>query len=897
MKSNGEFVEGQVVEVTSTEQGFEDSWFIAKLIRTAKSTDEKVLVEYRNLGEDTDMNNSLREFVDLARLRPIPPKETTFRRFQLNEEVDAFFNDGWWKGVVSKICTQGSSLKYSVFFNPTKEVLDFEQSDLRTHLDWNGEKWVCFSNQVIEEAVEVRLDDETCHGAWFPATILKHFTDYSVLVAYKRLRFGQVVEQLTEIVDSLHVRPSPPHSSDSRKFDVLEKVDAFYDFGWWTGVITKVLPNDKYIVFFKHQNEEKEFTRSDLRLHMDWIEAKIWFLNSKETDVPAQNEVSVQALTPTGSSALKSEIAPSGSRDIMWKDNLSSRSICGRMDDRSIRNETARSNGEVGPVKIVREGETTQTLTCIKACNAREAVLTQENKSRGVGRVDPQEQVSKRKRERHPGSGKKQKRELTKNLGTPSQSKGHENESASKEMTDVLRESSPSLSEIAGANQAISVLLEKPCLYSAKDVGEMTDVQTECSPVSNHMVDEHQPLSVFHENSRSCIVKNIIGLVDKQIVDVSQRKKGQPEGSIEKASTKGPEHKAPSEEITFVQTESTQLLSHTAGKNQLSLENSNAPQVKVSGGVDCELASKGMMVVQTESTQVLSYSAGKQLLFEKSSSPAVKVNGGVSTDNQLRWDEASTQVDASMESHALPESINVVGSLSLEECITFDDQYQFDNGSGDESALSSANITANTILSPKQQDGGHSPPQGASLPFTKMSNMWGVLNSMEVFQLMPQNPHFRPLEKYNEELREGFAVGSMLNFANVVERIWKANLDVPKSFFENKFKVLKDLEDHGFTVQPVRMRLEELRKMKDSYNDFDGKSKTAELQLIEGKCKDGELQESIAQLQMKLQALTKEKELNDSNVAELQRTADAIKEKIHGVRLNFDSMVACKSML
>ncbi|PIA47549.1 hypothetical protein AQUCO_01400295v1 [Aquilegia coerulea] len=809
-KSDENFIEGQQVEVTSDN---DSSWYIATIIiintALAKSKEEqKVLVEYRNLVDAKDRNNSLREYVDLVRLRPIPPKETTFRRFYLNEEVDAYFHDGWWKGVVTKISTQGSSLKYSVFFNSTNEVLEFQQSDLRTHLEWIGDKWVCCSNRVIGEAVEVRLDDETCHGAWFPATILKRISDYSVLVAYKRLRFGEVVEQLTEIIDSLHVRPSPPLSSDSKNFDVLEKVDAFYDFGWWTGVITKVLPNDKYIVFFKHQNEEKEFSRSDLRLHMDWIEAKIWFLNPKETDVPTQNEASVQALTPTGNFSCRSEIAtpqtPTGTRDVLSNDNLSSISFCGRMDDQSICNKTdSRSNGGVGPFKIVREGETTQTHTCIKACHAREAVLTQENKSRGVGGVHTQEEVLKRKRGRPPGSGNKKKRELTKILGTTSQSKGHENESASKEMTDVLRESSPSLSEIAEANQAVSVLLEKSSSYSAKDVG---------------------------------------------------------------------------------------------GKTQLSFENSNASQVEVNGGADNELASEGMMVVQTELTQVLSYTAGKQLLFEYSSSPAVKVNGGVSTDNQLMPDEASTLVDVSMEGHALPESTNVVGSLIMEECMTYDDQYQFDNASGDESVLPSANITANKISSP-EQDEGHSPPQGTSLPFTKSSLMWGVLDSMEVFQLMPQNPHFLPLKKYNEELREGLAVGSMLNFANLVERIWKAKLDEPKSFFENKFKVLMDLEDLGFTVQPVRMRLEELRNMKDSYKDFDDKSKTADLLVTEGKRKDCELQESISQLHVKLQALVKEKEMNDSNVAELQRTADAIKEKLHGVRHNFDSMVACKSML
>jgi hypothetical protein len=74
------------------------------------------------------------------------------------------------------------------------------------------------------------------------------------------------------IVDSLHIRPTPPHAD--RNYELLERVDAHYGSGWRSGVITKLLAGRRYNVFFKQGNEDRELSQSKIRPHMEWVDGK-----------------------------------------------------------------------------------------------------------------------------------------------------------------------------------------------------------------------------------------------------------------------------------------------------------------------------------------------------------------------------------------------------------------------------------------------------------------------------------------------------------------------------------------------------------------------------------------------------------------------------------------------
>lgn len=138
--------------------------------------------------------------------------------------------------------------------------------------------------EVIEhnpgELVEVRNDEEGFEGAWFAATIVEKLNRGKYLIEYQSLRNNDDTEFLREEVDILHIRPCPPDVELVDRFEVLEEVDAFYNDGWWRGMIYKVLKKERYSVYFKDSDEELKFEHSDLRVHQEWINGK-WEISSK----------------------------------------------------------------------------------------------------------------------------------------------------------------------------------------------------------------------------------------------------------------------------------------------------------------------------------------------------------------------------------------------------------------------------------------------------------------------------------------------------------------------------------------------------------------------------------------------------------------------------------------
>ncbi|CAI9097864.1 OLC1v1034377C1 [Oldenlandia corymbosa var. corymbosa] len=97
--------EPHLVEVTSTEKGFEGAFFVATLIRwqaspflNTQTTDATRLPS--SIAEEGS-NAPLKELVDIQCVRPLPPPPTSpEENFDIGDYVDAFLRDGWWTGVV-----------------------------------------------------------------------------------------------------------------------------------------------------------------------------------------------------------------------------------------------------------------------------------------------------------------------------------------------------------------------------------------------------------------------------------------------------------------------------------------------------------------------------------------------------------------------------------------------------------------------------------------------------------------------------------------------------------------------------------------------------------------------------------------------------------------------------
>lgn len=120
--------------------------------------------------------------------------------------------------------------------------------------------------------------DDDFRGAWHPATIVQDLGNGSFLVEFKASDGAGMKSE----VDSVHVRPCPPVIKNW-ELGPSEKVDAFHNHGWWSGLIKE--KNDGYIVFLEHMGSECVFQRSDVRPRMDWKDGKwsIGFDNHKTT--------------------------------------------------------------------------------------------------------------------------------------------------------------------------------------------------------------------------------------------------------------------------------------------------------------------------------------------------------------------------------------------------------------------------------------------------------------------------------------------------------------------------------------------------------------------------------------------------------------------------------------
>ncbi|CAI0402553.1 unnamed protein product [Linum tenue] len=137
--------------------------------------------------------------------------------------------------------------------------------------------------------VEVTTDDDGFKGAWFAATIIEPSGEDEYLIEYKTLTNDDDTEFLREDIRACNIRPCPPEITVVDGFKVMDEVDAYYNEGWWVGVIAKVLINCNYVVYFKEYDEKITFKQADLRPHQDWLNglflqrSEFYALNSQHT--------------------------------------------------------------------------------------------------------------------------------------------------------------------------------------------------------------------------------------------------------------------------------------------------------------------------------------------------------------------------------------------------------------------------------------------------------------------------------------------------------------------------------------------------------------------------------------------------------------------------------------
>ncbi|XP_056168798.1 protein AGENET DOMAIN (AGD)-CONTAINING P1 isoform X2 [Syzygium oleosum] len=260
----------------------------ATVLRSPARAKNLVFVEYLTLtrggggGGGGERGRRLREYVELARARPAPPREL-HERFRVGEEVDAYREKGWHFGVIREIREDS---KYLVAVGGGREEVEFGQWELRRHREWSGdgvwsppfagdekrEKSSTMELKSRKIRFKMRLDKRTSLP---PPEFGKGIT-----VEVRSDEKDDETEPLREEAYSRYIRPFPPHLA-AKCFEQLDKVDAWYNDGWWVGVISKVLNGSQYVVYFSTTHEELIFNMSNLRLHQDWIDGK-WVIASRD---------------------------------------------------------------------------------------------------------------------------------------------------------------------------------------------------------------------------------------------------------------------------------------------------------------------------------------------------------------------------------------------------------------------------------------------------------------------------------------------------------------------------------------------------------------------------------------------------------------------------------------
>ncbi|KAL5703170.1 hypothetical protein ACHQM5_028297 [Ranunculus cassubicifolius] len=187
------------------------------------------------------------------------------------------------------------------------------------------------------------------------------------------------------------------------------------------------------------------------------------------------------------------------------------------------------------------------------------------------------------------------------------------------------------------------------------------------------------------------------------------------------------------------------------------------------------------------------------------------------------------------------------------------------------------------------------------LPFRKSYPLWKTLETMQVFKSMPQQPHFRPLAQENEYIMEGEAIGYMLSFLAAVEKTRKFKFDEPECTIVDTLRAVTDLEALGFDVRLIRTRLEKLLSIKTELLQYDVEMKQVEEEFIKEKLENEvvelnfkemtvkmrELQESSVVMMKKRDIILMKKQVNDSEIRELQRSVQEITEEMQDINQKF----------
>ncbi|KAK9904575.1 hypothetical protein M0R45_000597 [Rubus argutus] len=691
--------------------------------------------------------------------------------------------------------------------------------------------------------VEVRSDEEGFKGAWFRATIVQSPASSAskkrkrALVEYKTLVTEDGSQPLKEQVDSAYIRPLPPQVGD-QNLEEGHIVDADYRDGWWTGVVHKVIKhNSKFSIFFENPPDVLEFDRDRLRLHQDWV-AGIWVRPNKQeilgaSDSQPEEERAMQVL-PLQNDPNHPEVAAQPKNSGAAGDNPESTNLRKNLVEQSSYTQSIK--------------DVTPNAFQVGSLLGEKKLKTKQEKD---GELDNQWMHSVKRKGRRTKSqvGSAQEAYI---CALPSQEKQKEKVAGKEgyagvgsagnvvQMEGISREAEVPLTIGSKAKGKEDSPAEYPCQIPNDDLLKLMRDQKK---ITNDQAQE-KGMVMSAELGSDSILDNLL----RSLVLF-------PDMEIKQQPTEGTSHKERGGDLEiccnallcerFILSVSRKkgiVLVACAVGNLLDAGWRELEDLEGLGGEIRDLMKLLCMGPVGEMLQI-----HKMRLGEIQDVPGTK---GIPND------AARTRVKAS--DNTVDDDQPLSTWFGGMQCPANVDDL---NKSVEQVKLARESTPVDSVSDTV-------PDEDQIMPFVKSSPIWKAIESFDVFRIMPQNPHFRPLVKCKEEYHR-FSIAFWSLFLT-----WKS----------------MDLMLLSYVG-----RVNELLSIKQRQAQFEGESKDAENKIVENTHEKSKLEDeadciekTLIELKEKHSLIKAEIGAKERDIASLQLSVDAINERIKNARSDFE---------
>ncbi|CAN6372393.1 unnamed protein product [Urochloa humidicola] len=925
---------GTKVEVRDDKPGYFGSWFEATVVgfspgRGARAP-ARYAVTYEHILDDDGGGGLLRECFAPSHVRPRPPPRPTIPvvPFRTNDIVEAFHNDGWWSGIVVPSPATAPAGAVTVAFPITREVIHFEPRLVRPRREYVDGEWVPSRvamvvrpkrpNRVyaVGDKVEVGRDRPRYGYSWFPATVSRVVDDLSYVVECFDLEeeeegegggAGGPEKKVTEYLHWRFIRPAVEHVPRESEFQLGPgaAVEAYCDGAWSPGVVRRAVGDGEFEVVVAGKKTELLVRKLAplLKPHYKW-DGKYWKI------VTAKRRANLRQRSMLGQH-------PSSPVDVSSSD-----------DDYSHDPESAASK---------KSKKKLPQLDVVLAKNSEHASVSEMDtplstlcESPGGHSTPQNESIPNSTRETL--FDQETLSEMVDSSGHPDTRMHGASADDAHDMLSIseLRKKLALARRNSSGQRILKKVLTARKLNVKKGISKNKGGKT-------HPIQELQGKYDAPDNIQ---LKGNTNFSNQDIVcALSASVKGQPTKTPDRQVTRQTRRGSSPKVLTCKKS------AKKKGTKELrspisSLDVTNTVQLRgkyklvgpmkespLAGQVDktsedtvdiAELSAQDMIPRIPPGFESMRIPPGFESIYD---GKGVDIHGGLTAEEPPAMINSISQVNINGDVWTDHGATQVAKSNHLMETATLSVVRTVHEAGRKVDGRSILSLLHNAGSSECTMD--NSPlrscsASGSSIPshlpvaqcnqvlFIKSSPMWSLVEASDAFKMVPQRPHFHPLQQYQLALREGMALGMMSSFADLVKDTMEASIDHSTDWFEDKISSLSYLERNGFDVQFLQSTLTKLLHMKSYGTSYLGEIRKMD-SLIVGMAasssqtdalldeKDraiAELEQKLGRLRQDSQKIAKRKEHEDAELFGLQSARSKFKEAYDGVKRQFHITLA-----